>query len=122
MEILGLDHFQIAAPPGCEPEARRFYGGLLGLRELPKPEGVRASGGVWFECGRQELHVGIDEDFSPARKAHPGLLVEAEALEPLAQRLREAGYEVSWDERIAGVRRFFALDPWGNRLELRAQE
>jgi catechol 2,3-dioxygenase-like lactoylglutathione lyase family enzyme len=124
MSILGLDHVQVAAPPGAEPAARRFYGQLLGLPEIEKPEGVRASGGAWFRCGPlQEVHVGIvpADRFVPAQKAHPGLLVESRAaLDLLAARLSEAGVAVAWDERIAGVYRCYVDDPWGNRVELRA--
>jgi catechol 2,3-dioxygenase-like lactoylglutathione lyase family enzyme len=119
--IDGLDHVQVAAPPGCEREARRFYGELLGLAELEKPAGVRAGGGVWFAAGAQELHVGVAEDFTPARKAHPGLRVGSDAeLEALAGALTGAGAAVEWDERIEGRRRFFTSDPWGNRVELLA--
>ena len=120
MTVLGLDHVQVAAPPGCEGEARRFYGELLGLEEIPKPAPLRASGGVWFALGAQELHVGVQDDFAPARKAHPGLNVARDTLEPLAEALALAGVRVEWDERIPGVRRFYAEDPWGNRIELRA--
>ena len=120
--ISGLDHVQVAAPPGCEQEARGFYGRLLGLEEVPKPPGVRASGGVWFRCGEQELHVGVTRDFLPATKAHPALAVDGHAaLDVLAERLVIAGTPVHWDDRIAGVRRFYTEDPWGNRLELRAR-
>src|SRR4051795_11299105 len=74
MAVVGLDHVQIAAPPGCEADARRFYGGLLGLRELDKPEALRNRGGVWFAVGdHHQLHVGVEDGFSPARKAHPAL-------------------------------------------------
>jgi catechol 2,3-dioxygenase-like lactoylglutathione lyase family enzyme len=119
--ISGLDHVQVAAPPGCEQEARGFYGRLLGLEEVPMPPGVRASGGVWFRCGEQELHVGVTRDFTPATKAHPALAVDGHAaLDALAERLVIAGTPVHWDDRIAGVRRFYTEDPWGNRLELRA--
>jgi catechol 2,3-dioxygenase-like lactoylglutathione lyase family enzyme len=104
---------QVAAPPGCEEEARRFYGGLLGLEEIPKPEALAARGGVWFAVGEQELHVGVDENFEPARKAHPALRVGPGELAPIAGRLVEAGVDLTWDER-----RFHAHDPWGNRLEL----
>ena len=76
MTIIGIDHVQVAAPPGCEDEARAFYGGLLGLEELPKPEALAARGGCWFRAGAQELHVGVEEPFAPARKAHPGLVVD----------------------------------------------
>jgi catechol 2,3-dioxygenase-like lactoylglutathione lyase family enzyme len=121
MGIDGLDHVQVAAPPGCEREARRFYGELLGLSELEKPEDVRAGGGVWFAAGGQELHVGVADDFAPARKAHPGLRVGSDAaLDELAGALTTAGAVVEWDERIPGRRRFFTSDPWGNRVELLA--
>ena len=117
--ITGLDHVQVAAPPGCEAEARAFYGTLLGLVEVEKPQGVRASGGAWFRTGAQELHIGVTPDFAPARKAHPALTVDGPAaLDALAERLTGAGVDVTWDDRIAGVRRFYAEDPWGNRLEL----
>jgi catechol 2,3-dioxygenase-like lactoylglutathione lyase family enzyme len=119
MRILGVDHVQVAAPAGCEPEARAFYGGLLGLEELPKPEPLRARGGCWFRAGEQELHVGVEEPFAPARKAHPGLVVDG--LDELAERLRAAGIEVAYDETIPGTARFHVADPFGNRLELRAE-
>jgi len=115
--VLGLDHVQVAAPPGCEAEARRFYGGLLGLPELAKPAGLAARGGAWFAAGPHQLHVGVEDDFAPARKAHPALRVDAAALDALAGRLTAAGVEVRWDD-AAGTRRFYADDPWGNRLEL----
>ena len=112
---------QVAAPPGCEPEARRFYGGLLGLPEVEKPPALVAGGGVWFAVGAQELHVGVAEDFAPARKAHPGLRVGSDAaLDAGAGALTGAGAAVEWDDRIEGRRRFFTSDPWGNRLELLA--
>jgi len=118
--IIGLDHVQLAVPPGGEDEARRFYGDLLGLPEIPKPPGVQASGGVWFRCGAQQLHIGIQADFAPASKAHPALLVSLDALDALAARLLTAGVEPRWDARIPERRRFYALDPWGNRIELTA--
>jgi catechol 2,3-dioxygenase-like lactoylglutathione lyase family enzyme len=117
--IAGLDHVQVAAPPGCEREARGFYGRLLGLRELEKPERLQAGGGVWFAAGAQELHVGVSEDFAPATKAHPGLRAGSDAeLDALAAELTAAGADVRWDDRIAGRRRFFTSDPWGNRIEV----
>jgi catechol 2,3-dioxygenase-like lactoylglutathione lyase family enzyme len=119
-EVVGLDHVQVAAPSGCEPEARRFYGGLLGLPELEKPPALRGRGGAWFAAGAQQLHVGVQEPFAPAQKAHPALLVRVGALDRLADRLAAGGAKVKWDEEIAGVRRFFTEDPWGNRLELMA--
>lgn len=120
MTVVGLDHVQLAAPPGCEEEARAFYGGLLGLEELEKPAALRARGGAWFQAGAQQLHVGVEDPFAPARKAHPALRVEPGGLEPLAERLTNAGAPVTWDEAIPGVRRFYTEDPWGNRLELLA--
>jgi catechol 2,3-dioxygenase-like lactoylglutathione lyase family enzyme len=113
-----LDHVQLAAPPGGEDEARRFYGSLLGLEEIPKPEAMRASGGVWFRIGVGELHIGIEEPFTPARKAHPGLRVEPDELDRFASRLAGAGAPVDWDDRHPGVRRFYTADPFGNRIEI----
>jgi hypothetical protein len=107
----------VAAPPGCEAEARAFYGGLLALEELPKPEPLAARGGCWFRAGGQELHVGVEEPFTPARKAHPGLVVED--LPELVARLAAAGIQADWDETLPDVRRCHVADPFGNRLELR---
>lgn len=120
--IVGLDHVQVAAPPGCEAAARRFYGELLGLAELEKPNALRERGGAWFACGAQQLHVGVSERFAPARKAHPALAVRAGELDVLAGRLGAAGHEVRWDAELPGVRRFYTADPWGNRLELLAAQ
>jgi catechol 2,3-dioxygenase-like lactoylglutathione lyase family enzyme len=117
-----LDHVQLAGPPGCEDDARRFYGDALGLDEIDKPEPMRASGGVWFNVGSQELHIGIEDPFTPARKAHPGLRVEPHALDRVAARLADAGAPVDWDERYPGVRRFYTADPFGNRIEIGAVE
>ena len=117
MTILGLDHVQVAAPEGCEREARRFYGELLGLPEIPKPPELAARGGVWFAAGGQQLHVGVAQPFAPAAKAHPALLVSVGALEELAARLADAGRPTRWDA-LPGVRRVFTEDPWGNRIEL----
>ena len=114
--ITGLDHVQVAAPPGSEAEARGFYGRLLGLEEIAKPEALAARGGVWFACGAQQLHVGIAADFTPASKAHPALATSD--LPALAERLTLAGADVHWDDAIPGVQRFYTEDPWGNRLEL----
>ncbi|MGH2974486.1 MAG: glyoxalase [Solirubrobacterales bacterium] len=118
MSIVGIDHVQLAAPPGCEEEARRFFGSVLGLREIEKPASLAARGGVWFQAGRQQLHVGIEADFTPASKAHPALLVDSSALEDVAKRLAEAEAPVAWDDELAPLRRFYTADPWGNRLEL----
>jgi GNAT superfamily N-acetyltransferase len=114
--IARIDHVQVAAPAGGEDAARAFYGTLLGLPEVPKPERLRARGGVWFAVGDQELHVGIDGAFAPARKAHPALAVPRAAdLSVLAARLEAAGCKIAWDGP-----RFYVNDPFGNRLELLA--
>lgn len=119
--IVGLDHVQVAAPPGCEDDARRFYGHALGLEEIEKPPALVARGGVWFRVGEHELHVGVAPTFAPATKAHPALRVTSVAeLERLAAELAAAGAAVDWadPEEIPGTRRFFTHDPWGNRVEL----
>jgi catechol 2,3-dioxygenase-like lactoylglutathione lyase family enzyme len=117
--IAGLHHVQVAAPPGSEEEARRFFTGVLGLEELPKPEPLAARGGAWFALGGgTELHIGIDPEFVPAIRAHPAFAVDgAERLTALAARLGGAGVEVIWDQAQPGTSRFYASDPWGNRLE-----
>jgi catechol 2,3-dioxygenase-like lactoylglutathione lyase family enzyme len=120
VSVLGLDHVQLAAPPGCEAQARRFYGGLLGLVEVAKPEALQARGGVWFGLGAQQLHIGVDPSFSPARKAHPAVRVSPEELDVLANRLATSGATLLWDDSLPGVRRFYTEDPWGNRIELLA--
>jgi GNAT superfamily N-acetyltransferase len=114
--IAGIDHVQVAAPPGGEEAARAFYGELLGLTEIPKPERLRPRGGVWFAVGDEQLHVGMEEPFAPARKAHPALAIpRPRDLQALADRLMAAGHGVQWD----GARCYVA-DPFGNRLELMA--
>jgi catechol 2,3-dioxygenase-like lactoylglutathione lyase family enzyme len=120
VSVLGIDHVQIAAPAGCEAQARRFFGELLGLSELAKPEQLRARGGVWFAVGAQQLHVGVAEPFTPARKAHPALRLEPAELDALAARLQQAGVALEWDRSLAPTRRFHCADPWGNRIELLA--
>ena len=123
-DVVGLDHVQVAAPPGCENEARRFYGALLGLEELPKPPLLAGRGGVWFRAGAHELHVGVAEAFQPATKAHPALrIVSDQALEELAARLEADGIEVTWaaPDEIPGTTRCHVADPWGSRLELVAR-
>ena len=118
MSVVGLDQVQVAAPRGCETEARRFYGSLLGLVEVEKPESLRGRGGVWFRCGEQQLHIGVEDGFVPARKAHPAIRVVAGELDVLAESLQDAGEQVLWDEALTGIRRFYSQDPWGNRIEL----
>jgi catechol 2,3-dioxygenase-like lactoylglutathione lyase family enzyme len=120
MSTVGLDRAQVAALWGCEAEARRFYGTLLGLVEVEKPESLRGRGGVWFRCGEQQLHIGVEDGFAPARKAHPAIRVTAGEFDALAERLRDAGEQVVWDEALTDVRRFYSRDPWGNRIELLA--
>ena len=114
--IDALDHVQLAAPAGCEDAARRFFGDLLGLEELEKPESLRSRGGVWFQVGAQQLHIGVETDFSPARKAHPAFAVSG--YDELQARLRAAGVEIADDGSISGLRRCYVADPWGNRIEL----
>ena len=118
--LSGIDHVQLAAPPGCEEEARRFFGEVLGLEELEKPEPLRARGGVWFRVGAQQLHVGVEHHFTPARKAHPAFAVTG--YDELLARLDGAGVYVEPDDSIPGLRRCFVLDPWENRFELVAVE
>jgi catechol 2,3-dioxygenase-like lactoylglutathione lyase family enzyme len=115
-----LDHVQLAAPPGCEAEARRFFGELLGLPEIEKPAALRARGGVWFGLGSHQLHIGVEDGFVPARKAHPALRVAPGELEAVAARLTAAGASIAWDETLPGERRFYTEDPWGNRIEILA--
>ena len=116
--ITGLDHVQLACPPGAEDDARAFYGELLGLREIAKPEPLRSRGGVWFECGAHQLHLGVEQDFRPARKAHPAFRVgTVEELRMLAERLGD----VRWDVDLPGFQRFYVDDPFGNRIEVLAR-
>lgn len=111
-----LHHVLLASPPGSEDASRAFYRDLLGLTEIPKPEPLAARGGCWFRGGGVELHLGIEADFRPARKAHPAIRVVD--LDRLADRLREAGRPVEIDDtELPGHRRCYATDPHGNRLE-----
>ena len=118
MPVVGLDHVQVAAPRavGVEEQARAFYCGLLGLREIEKPDILKPKGGVWFSLGAGELHVGLEAAFSPALKAHPALRVSD--LAGLRARLEEAGCLIAEAEPIEGVTRFYVSDPFGNRVEL----
>lgn len=114
--ILALDHVQLAAPAGSEEALRAFYAGVLGMTELGKPPVLAARGGCWFAAGAAVLHVGVEADFRPAKKAHPGLRVSD--LTALAARLTAAGAPVVWDDTLPGHRRIYTEDPAGNRLEL----
>jgi catechol 2,3-dioxygenase-like lactoylglutathione lyase family enzyme len=113
--IVGIDHVQLAMPGGREEEARWFYAGLLGIPEKAKPAELARRGGAWFESDALKIHLGVEADFRPARKAHPALLVRG--LAPLVERLRKAGVDVV-DEPLAGHHRVYVTDPFGNRLEL----
>ncbi len=118
MNIVGIDHVQLAAPPDCEEKARRFFSGVLGLREIEKPKSLTARGGVWFRAGDQQLHIGVEKNFVAASKSHPALLVESHRLAEIAERLQGAGAPVTWDDALAPRGRLYTVDPWGNRLEL----
>jgi Glyoxalase/Bleomycin resistance protein/Dioxygenase superfamily. len=113
----GIDHVQLAAPEGCEAEARAFFGGLLGWEEIPKPETLQKRGGVWFRCGEHEVHIGVQQDFVPAMKAHPAFRVRN--LDELRAHLLASGVRLTDDDARAeeGVRRFYVSDPFGNRIE-----
>lgn len=123
-----LHHVQISMPRGGEDRAREFYSAALGLTEVPKPPALAGRGGCWFRhpadgSATVEIHLGVEDPFVPAGKAHPGLLLEAvEALEELARRVEEAGFEVSWAERTTfdGFERFHCRDGFGNRIEVLA--
>src|SRR5215475_11049602 len=114
MAILGIEHVQLAMPAGREAEAREFYSRLLGIPEIPKPPELARRGGAWFESESVKIHLGVDADFRPARKAHPALLVSD--LRGLAKRLHEAGIDVREDP-LEGHFRIYVSDPFGNRLE-----
>ena len=115
-QIHGLDHVQLAMPAGQEEAARALYAGLLGLAEVPKPPNLAKRGGVWFEQGSLRLHLGVEQDFRPARKAHPAFLVRD--LPALVRHLENAGVAVVSDEPLAGYDRVYVADPFGNRIEL----
>lgn len=114
--ILRLDHIQLAMPPGGEPAARRFYEDVLGLPEVPKPPHLAARGGCWFGTPAVKLHLGVEADFTPARKAHPALVVSD--LPALVERLAAHGHPAVRDEPLEGYDRLYVHDPFGNRLEL----
>jgi catechol 2,3-dioxygenase-like lactoylglutathione lyase family enzyme len=114
MPIVGLDHVQVAITPGGEDAARRFYGEVLGMRELPKPATLAGRGGVWFACGGQQLHCGVEDVVAPSRR-HPALLTDD--LDAVRARLEAAGFPVRVDAELPGFRRFYTEDPFGNRLE-----
>ncbi|HZU80019.1 MAG TPA: VOC family protein [Acidimicrobiales bacterium] len=114
--ISAIDHVQLAMPPGAEEEAARFYRDVLGLERLPKPPALAVRGGCWFSNGEVTLHLGVEEGFVPARKAHPALRVEG--LDHLVARLAGASHAVRFDDELPEVRRCYVDDPFGNRIEL----
>ncbi|MGQ0614671.1 MAG: VOC family protein [Planctomycetaceae bacterium] len=116
MPLRAIDHVQLAMPIGGEARARAFYAGLLGLREVEKPAPLRARGGAWFEAGAVRVHLGVEADFRPAKKAHPAFLVEG--LDALVERCARAGHPAEPGDPIDGVRRVHVADPFGNRIEL----
>ena len=116
MRILAIDHVQLAMPAGGEAQARAFYAEVLGLSEIPKPPTLAARGGAWFGNGVVQLHLGVEADFRPARKAHPALLVDD--LDGLEAKCRAAGFVPHRDTELPGYARFYVADPFGNRLEL----
>jgi catechol 2,3-dioxygenase-like lactoylglutathione lyase family enzyme len=116
MCIEAIDHVQLAMPAGQEDAARSFYCGVLGIPEVPKPLDLAKRGGVWFESGALKIHLGVDPEFRPARKAHLGLLVRD--LRGLAQKLRQAGIDVVDGESLPGCEHVYVNDPFGNRIEL----
>jgi len=116
MPVTRIDHVQLAMPAGREPDAAAFYEGLLGITEVPKPPHLAKRGGCWFEDGSLKVHLGVDADFQPARKAHPALMVAG--LRTLVADLVNAGVVVKDDEPLEGYDRVYVDDPFGNRIEL----
>ena len=110
---VSIDHVQVAIPVGSEDVARAFYVGVLGLTEVPKPPEMAARGGAWFESGVVRVHVGVEESFVPAAKAHPALTMRG-----LRRFVLDSGIGATWNDELAGVVRCHVLDPFGNRLEL----
>jgi len=111
-----IDHVQLAAPKGCEELARNFFNGVLGLAEVEKPEELKKRGGVWFEFGTFQLHIGVEEPFVPAKKAHPAFIVEN--MEELKMHLKEMKVVFTEDDKLPGANRIHLNDPFGNRLEI----
>lgn len=116
MTIRAIEHIQLAMPAGEEEAARGFYAGVLGLTEVPKPPELAKRGGAWFENGSVRVHLGVEESFHPAKKAHPAFLVDD--LDLLVTQLNEAGVANEWDTKLPGFRRTYISDPFGNRIEL----
>jgi catechol 2,3-dioxygenase-like lactoylglutathione lyase family enzyme len=115
-KVLRIDHVQLAMPKGSEDRARSFYRDVLSMKEIPKPEALAGRGGCWFASGEAQVHLGVEEDFRPAKKAHPALVVEG--LDEILARCKKAGVVSKMDAQIDGRRRVHVFDPFGNRLEL----
>lgn len=115
MHLTGIDHVQLAMPPGEEERARHFYGETLGLTEVEKPPVLAARGGCWFEAPGVIVHMGVETDFTPARKAHPAFLVDD--YPAFQERLKVFGVDFVTDTAVEDVQRLYAHDPFGNRLE-----
>jgi catechol 2,3-dioxygenase-like lactoylglutathione lyase family enzyme len=113
---VGINHVQLAAPAGCETAAQIFYGHILQMKEIEKPENLKQRGGVWFQCGLHQIHIGVQENFVPAKKAHPAF--EVTHLEALRARLIVEGVQITEDVPLEGYVRLFVNDPFGNRIEL----
>jgi catechol 2,3-dioxygenase-like lactoylglutathione lyase family enzyme len=111
--VVAIDHVQLVMPQGGEEAARRFYGGVLGIPEVPKPAALAIRGGCWFEAGEVRIHLGVEDDFRPARKAHPALRIAG-----LRRLLESAALDIRWADELPGVVRGFVDDPFGNRIEL----
>ncbi|WP_422004882.1 VOC family protein [Pyruvatibacter mobilis] len=116
MTITQLHHVQLAMPAGGEEAARVFYGQLLGLPEVPKPRELAKRGGCWFEQGDIRIHMGVEAEFRPAKKAHPAFQVSD--IDAVRARMVAGGVEVKDDDALEGFRRFFVADPFGNRIEI----
>lgn len=114
--IYAIDHVQIAMPAGQEEQARVFYCTILGFEEIPKPAALAGRGGVWFEAEGARLHLGVEADFRPARKAHPAFLVDNLAV--MIERCRENQVQMMTDQPLEGYNRIHIFDPFGNRIEL----
>jgi len=114
--FIAIDHVQLAMPPGKENAARAFYSGLLGMAEIPKPPELAKRGGCWFESGSVQIHLGVEQDFRPAKRAHPALKCRDHS--GLISKLSEAAVEVKQSDDIPGIGRCHILDPFGNRIEL----
>ena len=114
--VVALDHVQLAMPSGNEAEAEAFYCGVLGFAVVPKPEPLASRGGRWFACGDVQVHLGVEQDFRPARKAHPALRVDG--FDELVGKLDDLGMSWRWDDDLPGARRLYVDDPFGNRIEV----